>query len=44
LSDTGNVAGSGTARPDGIYINDDNMTQGALEALHRLGLRVGQDI
>jgi DNA-binding LacI/PurR family transcriptional regulator len=44
LSDTGNVAGSSTAHPDGIYINDDNMTQGALVALHRLGLRVKQDL
>lgn len=31
-------------RPDGIVINDDMMTSGALSALHRLGVRPGQDV
>jgi DNA-binding LacI/PurR family transcriptional regulator len=32
------------AKPDGLYFNDDNQTQGALVALHRLGIRVGHDV
>lgn len=31
-------------RPDGIVINDDMMTSGALSALHGLGVRPGQDV
>lgn len=31
-------------RPDGIVINDDMMTSGALSALHRLGVRPGLDV
>lgn len=33
-----------SSRPDGLVIADDMMTKGALVALERLGLRVGQDV
>ncbi len=34
----------GASGPDGLYFNDDNQMQGALVALHRLGIRIGHDV
>ncbi len=35
---------SSTARPDGLLIGDDMLTAGAVQALHELGVRVGEDV
>lgn len=34
----------GIARPDGIYISDDMVTDGALVAFEELGIRIGEDV